>query len=783
MAKAKSKSRRSNLSAPRSFWAYQWMVVRVVVLASGVAIIVFFRNFLGNIIFETIGFGLILWLAWVAAIVFMLWKRRWDILLARWNVWLGSIILAIAIWGILALFHPSGFTIGDVEFAKVSLGGNTGKYLIGNQGVGVPPSVRLTLLTLVGVALVAPNHSFRFLKLLGQAARTAGLVILTGASRLLAGLGHALAGLYQNYPPHRLLIGPIIALSHWLRSRPAARPKTSKETLPFDLDVNRLETEPETIAEKRPPRQTAFVIEEKTETPPKTKRPVPDTDVAGKGELPPIDLLDKVTDTQFTEADNEQRARLLERALDSYGVEAKVVQINPGPSVTQFGVEPGWDRKYKRVVERDQQGKIKLDKDGVPTESKKEVSRTRVKVERITSLSNNLALALAVHSIRIEAPVPGKPLVGIEVPNTDTALVLLKSVIESPAFQKTRSKSKLALALGKGAAGEAVAADLSKMPHLLIAGTTGSGKTVFLNSIITCLLMHNRPQDLRLILIDPKRVELVQFENIPHLISPVVKEVDKAVDSLRRVIREMDNRYKEFAAVGVRNIEGYNRSPLITEPLPHLVVIVDELNQLMMTAAEVVETSICRLAQLSRATGIHLIVATQRPSVDVVTGLIKANFPTRIAFTVPSLMDSRTILDSGGAEKLLGMGDMLYLPSDVATPKRLRGCFLSEQEIDRVVKFWKQPQDTYEPQAEDSVAKAFSSLEINEITDEDTMLPAARRLAKESSHISTSLIQRRLHVGYPRAARIMDSLERDGLISRSEPGGPAEVIESYEEEE
>jgi DNA segregation ATPase FtsK/SpoIIIE, S-DNA-T family len=390
---------------------------------------------------------------------------------------------------------------------------------------------------------------------------------------------------------------------------------------------------------------------------------------------------------------------------------------------------------------------------------------------------------LAVHSIRIEAPVPGKPLVGIEVPNTDTALVLLKSVVESQAFQKTKAKSRLALALGKGAAGEAVAADLVKMPHLLIAGTTGSGKTVFINSIVTCLLLHNRPQDLRLLLIDPKRVELVQFDGVPHLISPVVKEIDKAVDSLRKVIKEMDNRYREFAAVGVRNIEGYNHSPLMTEPMPYLVVIVDELNQLMMSAGEIVEASICRLAQLSRATGIHLVVATQRPSVDVVTGLIKANFPTRIAFTVPSLIDSRTILDTGGAEKLLGMGDMLYLPSDVATPKRLRGCFVSDQEIDKVVKFWKQPLDTSAFQLEDTVAKAFASLPVDEANDEDSLLPAARRLAKDTSHISTSLLQRRLHIGYPRAARIMDSLEKDGLIIRGEPGSPAEVIESDEEEE
>jgi S-DNA-T family DNA segregation ATPase FtsK/SpoIIIE len=568
-----------------------------------------------------------------------------------------------------------------------------------------------------------------------------------------------------------------------LRGRPTGEFETPSEIQGSESPVDKVRPEPRPAREQSASPQTRFVIEDTVERPPTPAESPPRPNGKDRDQLPAIDLLDKVVEADFTEADNEQRARLIEKALDSYGVDAKVMQINPGPSVTQFGVEPGWDRKYKRLVERDQQGKVKLDKDGNPTERLEEISRTRVKVERITSLAQNLALALAVHSIRIEAPVPGKPLVGIEVPNSATSLVLLKSVIESHSFQRTESKSKLALALGKGAAGEALAADLARMPHLLIAGTTGSGKTVFINSIVTCLLMHNRPQDLRLLLIDPKRVELVQFDGVPHLISPVVKEIDRAVDSLRRVIKEMDNRYKEFAAVGVRNIEGYNRSQLITEPLPYLVVIVDELNQLMMTAAEVVEASVCRLAQLSRATGIHLVVATQRPSVDVVTGLIKANFPTRIAFTVPSIMDSRTILDTGGAEKLLGMGDMLYLPSDVATPKRLRGCFVSDHEIDKVVRFWKQAQDTYEAPMDDTVATAFASLAIDETTDDDSLLPAARRLAKDTSHISTSLIQRRLHVGYPRAARIMDALEREGLIVRGDLGSPAEVIEADEEEE
>jgi S-DNA-T family DNA segregation ATPase FtsK/SpoIIIE len=318
------------------------------------------------------------------------------------------------------------------------------------------------------------------------------------------------------------------------------------------------------------------------------------------------------------------------------------------------------------------------------------------------------------------------------------------------------------------------------MPHLLIAGATGSGKTVFINSTITCLLMYNTPRELRLLLIDPKRVELVSFEGVPHLISPVVIESDKAIDALRRILREMDNRYSKFSALGVRNIEGYNHSHLATEPMPYLIVIIDELAHLMMSAAEVVEPAICRLAQMSRATGIHLIVATQRPSVDVVTGLIKANFPSRISFAVASGVDSRTILDTVGAESLLGGGDMLYLPPDAPKPKRLRGCFVSDQEIDRVATFWKQQITQTPTPLEDTIAQAFASLPTEELKGEDPLLATGRRLAREYSHLSTSLLQRRLHIGYPRAARIMDLLEEEGTIVRREQDKPGEVSEGHE---
>jgi S-DNA-T family DNA segregation ATPase FtsK/SpoIIIE len=475
--------------------------------------------------------------------------------------------------------------------------------------------------------------------------------------------------------------------------------------------------------------------------------------------LPPIDILDSAPEVEFGQADNMQRAKLIEEALGSYGVEAKVVQINAGPTVTQFGVEPGWDRKMREIREKDRDGNIKI--------RLEEVSKTRVKVERITSLANDLALALAAPSIRIEAPVPGKSMVGIEVPNTILGLVTLRGVIETSVFQKLKSRSKLALALGKGAGGEAVSGDLSRMPHLLIAGATGSGKTVCLNSSICCLLLHNSPSEVRFIMVDPKRVELTPFNSIPHLATPVIVDSQKALSTLRWLNQEMDSRYQKLAAAGARNIEGYNKNKEGEERLPYLVLVIDELADLMMTSFDEVEHTLCRLAQLARATGIHLIVATQRPSVDVVTGLIKANFPTRISFAVTSQVDSRTILDMGGAEKLLGRGDMLYMPTEAAKPKRLQGCYVSDAERERLVYFWNSQQ-----------RREVAALRIEEFAlqtgarrggyPDDPLLDAAKQLAKEYKHISTSFLQRKLRIGYPRAARIMEQLEEEGFKREEE---------------
>jgi S-DNA-T family DNA segregation ATPase FtsK/SpoIIIE len=660
------------------------------------------------------GIGLLFTAVFLGMVIGIIASGRFSLFTKYWQWWFGGISFAFAAWGISAFFSPgSGVT------SQATLGGKIGSGIISDSyAVG---ALRIAGLVFLGVLFLAPRWVWRVIK-----------YIFVGIGRFFLLIWHAIRRAGQ---------------------RP---PKVKPEPVSREIEFGKAEVEVEPVPAPPP----VVVPPKAVETPPPEAwepgkyQPVL---TASGWQLPPITILDKPTEVELSQSEIEKRAQLIEEALGSYGVEAKVVQINVGPTVTQFGVEPGWDRKYKEIRERDKDGNIK-----VRTE---EVSRTRVKVDRISALASDLSLALAASSIRIEAPVPGKSMVGVEVPNTTFGMVNLRSVIESPAFQKAYVKSKLALSLGKGAGGETVAADLTRMPHLLIAGATGSGKTACLNSIICCLLMHNTPDDVQFIMIDPKRVELVNFNSLPHLVAPVVVDAEKAVLALRWLNQEMDNRYQKFAQVGARNIEGYNKDRQSGETMPYTVLVVDELADLMMAAFDEVERTLCRLAQLARATGIHLIVATQRPSVDVVTGLIKANFPTRISFALTSQVDSRTILDSAGAEKLLGRGDMLYMPTDAAKPKRLQGTFISDAETERIVYFWgnQRKPETVPIRFED-----MSQLVSAEKGAEDAMMDAARQLAQEHKYISTSFLQRRLRVGYPRAARIMEKLEEEGF--GREPG-------------
>jgi DNA segregation ATPase FtsK/SpoIIIE, S-DNA-T family len=464
------------------------------------------------------------------------------------------------------------------------------------------------------------------------------------------------------------------------------------------------------------------------------------------GNLPSLELLDPASPQAYGDSDVRRRAQIIEETLSSFGVPAQVVEVNQGPTVTQFGLDPGY-------VERRVTGG--------------EVRQQRVRVGRIVQLANDLALALAAAPIRIEAPVPGRSVVGLEVPNEKISLVSLRQVIESSRFAEL--DSPLAIALGEDVSGHSSAVDLALMPHLLIAGATGSGKSVCVNAIICCLLFNNRPDDLKMLMVDPKMVELIGYNGVPHLLAPVVVDVEQVVGALAWVTRQMDERYKLFHKAGVRNLEQYNQRMSRRkgeEPLPKLVVFIDELADLMMVAPDEVERHVCRLAQMGRATGIHLVIATQRPSVDVVTGLIKANFPARISFAVTSQIDSRVILDQGGAENLLGRGDMLFMSPQQSAPIRLQGCFVSDKEIDRLVKFW----DNWQGEADQS--ELFPPWQGFEMEDEeDSLLDEAIALADTRKTISTSYVQRQLRIGFPRAARIMEQLEELGVVGPDRGGG------------
>lgn len=475
--------------------------------------------------------------------------------------------------------------------------------------------------------------------------------------------------------------------------------------------------------------------------------------------LPPLDFLASGDSTRVTEKEINIAAGLIEKTLDDFGLPVEVVGFRSGPSVTQFAVEPG----YIGGGEQGSGGR-----------------RSKVRVSQISSLAKDLALALAAPRLRIEAPVPGRPYVGIEVPNRKAGLVRLRPVLESNAFQSV--ESPLAISLGRDVAGDPVAADLAAMPHLLIAGTTGSGKSVCITALSTCLIMNNTPQDLRLVMIDPKMVELIRFNGLPHLYGKVETELERIVTVLRWCTIEMDRRYRVFESVGARDIESYNRKARRRSdqgPLPRIVVMIDELADLMMMAPDQTERVLVRLAQMARAVGIHLVVATQRPSTDILTGLIKANFPARIAFAVASGVDSRVVLDKAGAESLLGRGDMLFLSPEAAAPVRLQGVYVNDNEVERLVEYWQEMAAGREVEAEGGEEPPWEELVLKQevLEDRDEILEEAIRLVRETGEASASMLQRKLRVGFPRAARLMDELQELGVIGAPQTGGrPREVL-------
>lgn len=473
----------------------------------------------------------------------------------------------------------------------------------------------------------------------------------------------------------------------------------------------------------------------------------------------PLSILEKGRSGHVSSREINQAAGLIEKTLDEFGLPAKVVDFRTGPTITQFAVEPGH-------TEQDSPEGKKLQK---------------VRVSQISALAKDLALSLSAASIRIEAPVPGKSFVGIEVPNKKPELVRLRPILESETFSGLGFG--LPIALGRDVAGAPVVDDLAMMPHILIAGTTGSGKSICIASIATCLAIHNSPEQLRMVMIDPKMVELIRFNGLPHLIGKVESDLSRISGVLRWCTVEMDRRYRLLEEMKARDLNAYNARVSRrkgAEKLPRLVVMIDELADLMMMAPDQTEGTLVRLAQMARATGIHLVVATQRPSTDILTGLIKANFPARISFAVASAVDSRVILDSVGAETLLGKGDMLYLSPEAGAPIRLQGIFVDDQEIEKLIRGWQKKRESPADQA------PWNELleQQRELAERDDVLEQAIELVRRSGQASTSLLQRRLRIGYPRAASLMDQLEELGIVGRAQSGGRTrQVLISEDDDE
>ena len=813
----------------------------VLLLAGAGAAAYLFRETLQQQVVARFGLGLVLLVAWPAALAWTaLFRRRW---LLRVNLWASALGFAALAMGVMAFFSPAS---GPMAFftldGDTTLGGEIGLGIIGSPGA--MGALRLMGIFVLAAALAAPALAvFAYFGLV-MAVKSIGGMYKTentppagrrerarpsiwAASTPLASEETSRFAPAASTPEPEIAEQPVEVEVEPVRGPAVHRPVVAE---PLQLNPGRAEEGPVralpsfahaaivhsvTAVEEMPPREeqafeqpngvpsepepaTSPVIggkfnrfwhsddaDQVDAVAPYAEQIAPGTALvraapvpaASSWALPPIGILEDVPATDVSEEELNETAETIRRTLAEYGVEVELGGVRPGPTVTMYGLIPGWIRRYRQVKRTDEQGRPLLDESGKQVVERVE-EKTRVKVDAILSREKDLALALKTPSIRIETPAMGKAQVGIEVPNPTPSLVSLRSVMESAPFREMRHKGDLPVALGKGSGGETMVIDLARMPHLLIAGATGSGKSVCINTIVSCLIMEKTPAELRLLMIDPKRVELTPYNGIPHLITPVVVETDEVVGLLKGMINEMLSRYRLMEEAGVRNIATYNEK-MPDNKMPFLVVAVDELADLMMTASFDVEQSLCRLAQLGRATGIHLIVATQRPSVDVLTGLIKANFPSRISFGVTSQVDSRTILDTAGADKLLGRGDMLYLPIDGSKPVRAQDVFISDREIESLVDFWKTTPWAPLPPIELSPADGDGDGHQNgAVADEtrDELMDKAIELAHRYNKISTSLLQRRLRIGYPRAARLIDELEEQGVIGPSDGSKSRDVI-------
>ena len=763
----------------------------------------------------------------VALLLTLIFRREW---LKKYNYWLSSALFVLAISGALAFFRPFEGWLGWFNiYGTFSLGGEIGDMVIGSPSVF--GGVRLAVVALAAVAVAMPAWS----KLVSQAAARGTVflyvTLFMGVKSLLfrgdlpkvdsddglqqsddlgiAGLserdrygawgedrGFASSGddISSPYAPGGVpaFVSPVDNNGGFAH-KPSSDSPTNGSSWKEDDDgidepvpspgperilvtqgvgaVDSLDSQPKANrywASDGDDAQSASTLNSLRSQTRALESPPTANGAAVTWEMPSPDVFKDAPENPISQDELRGTAEAITDTLGEYGVEVEVGHVRPGPTVTMYGLVPGWVRRQKIHRQVDKEGNPVRDESGKQI-TKRVEEKTRVKVDTILAREKDLALALKTPAIRIETPAMGKSLVGIEVPNPTPSLVTLRSVMESHEYQKIKKSAHLPIALGRASGGDDVVFDLAKMPHLLVAGATGSGKSFCLNAIVSCLITEKSPSQLRLLLVDPKRVELTPYNGIPHLMAPVVVETDTVVGYLKGLIREMFDRYRRMEEVGVRNIEAYNKR--MPDKMPFLCVVVDELADLMMTAAFDVEQSLCRLAQLGRATGIHLIIATQRPSVDVVTGLIKANFPSRISFSVTSQVDSRTILDTAGAEKLLGRGDMLYQPLDANKPARVQGVFLSDQEIGELINHWKSiPWARVEPidLLGDNDILDEDEAGIDERPDRDDLMDKAMELAHSHRKLSTSLLQRRLRIGYPRAARLMDQLEEEGVVGPSD---------------
>ena len=673
---------------------------------------------------EALAYGWIPVGIWAGA-AFLTLRFRPRSLFQFWQWWFLAAGATVATTGILSLFHPQFGLLSEV-----SLGGRWGG-VIG----GAP--LALAILKISAIIILIPLALFP---------RPVGITY--GLLLYQAALGLKTVAIFV-YRSSRLIRSHFAALSNRADSAQVDSGEAPGEREGAD-DIDDHEVlegnEAGTVPDLHTSSNTESGSKKNKATGAQASKASGQSGSPGEGwQLPSLELLSSGERRPSLGNSLDKMARLVESTLDEHGVSVEVKDIKAGPRIVRFGLVPGWTGRKSE--------------DGAVETSRGRGESTRVKVQSILTREKDLALALKTPYLRLEAPVPGEALVGLEVPSPSPAKVTLREVMESPPFTKLISKGGLPIALGQDTGGSPVVMDLATLPHLLIAGSTGSGKSVCINSVVASLLLTKTPDQLRIMMVDPKRVELTPFNKIPHLVTPVIVEVDEVNAALRALMREMMRRYRQMEEIGARNIAGYNAKA--KEPMSFLVLIVDELADLMMTGGFQVEENLIRLAQLGRATGIHMILATQRPSVRVVTGLLKANIVARVAFAVASNVDSRVILDTVGAEKLLGKGDMLLLNNDSPKPRRVQGALVNDPEIDRLVEFWINQQGP--PLPEISMADDEDGEFDDDDLDED-LLDQARDLALSNPNLSSSFLERRLKVGGQRAQQIIEQLEEEGMV-------------------